>query len=74
MPLDISSADAAGDDAEAQSWFGGLDDQRVEWAEGRDFELSPPSAERPDLVIRGWVEVDGRRDTAFDRVVHFTRR
>ena len=74
VPLDISAADAASDDAEAQSWFGGLDDQRVEWAEGRDFELSPPSSERPDLVIRGWVEVDGKRHTAFDRVLHFTRR
>lgn len=72
VPLDISSADAASDGAE--SWFGGLDDQRVEWAEGRDFELSPASAERPDLVIRGWVEVDGKKHTAFDRVVHFRRR
>ncbi len=72
VPLDISSADAATEAPE--SWFGGLDDQRVEWAEGRDFDLEPKSAERPDLVIRGWVEVDGKRHTVFDRVVEFRRK
>jgi transglutaminase-like putative cysteine protease len=72
VPLDISSADAAPD--RAGEWFGGLDDMRVEWAEGRDFDLEPRSAVRPDLVIRGWVEVDGKPHKGLDRVVNFTRQ
>jgi transglutaminase-like putative cysteine protease len=72
VPLDISSADTAGD--RAGDWFGGLDDRRVEWAEGRDFNLEPRSAVRPDLVIRGWVEVDGKPHPKFDRVVNFQRQ
>jgi transglutaminase-like putative cysteine protease len=71
VPLDISSADTAGDKAE--DWFGGLDDRRIEWAEGRDFDLEPKSAVRPDLVIRGWVEVDGKRHAGLVRVVNFRR-
>jgi transglutaminase-like putative cysteine protease len=72
VPLDISSADAAA--GRAGEWFGGLDDMRVEWAEGRDFDLEPRSAVRPDLVIRGWVEVDGQPHKGLDRVVNFTRQ
>ncbi len=72
VPLDISSADA-GDPVKAGDWFGGLDDRRVEWAEGRDFDLEPKSAVRPDLVIGGWVEVDGKPFKGFERVVNFTR-
>ena len=73
VPLDISSADAA-PVVRAGDWFGGLDENRVEWAEGRDFDLEPRSAVRPDLVIRGWVEVDGKPHKGFDRVVNFTRQ
>lgn len=72
VPLDISSADAAPAD-KALNWFGGLDENRVEWAEGRDFDLEPRSAQKPDLVIRGWVEVDGKSVTDFKRTVNFTR-
>jgi transglutaminase-like putative cysteine protease len=72
VPLDISSADAAPAD-QAMRWFGGLDENRVEWAEGRDFDLEPRSAERPDLVIRGWVEIDGESHTDFVRTVNFKR-
>ena len=72
VPLDISSADA-GDPVKAGDWFGGLDDRRLEWAEGRDFELEPKSAVRPDLVIGGWVEVDGQPFKGFERVVNFKR-
>ena len=71
VPLDVSSGDTAGD--RAAEWFGGLDDGRLEWAEGRDFDLEPRSSVRPDLVIRGWVEVDGKPHSAFDRVVNFSR-
>lgn len=69
VPLDISSADVAAEGGDA--WFGGLDDRRVEWAEGRDFDLEPRSAQRPDLVIPAWVEVDGKRHTGFERVLRF---
>ena len=72
IPLDISSADA-GDPAKAGDWFGGLDDRRMEWAEGRDFDLEPKSKVRPDLVIGGWVEVDGVPFKGFERVVNFKR-
>lgn len=72
VPLDISSADTATPDR-AGEWFGGLDENRVEWAEGRDFDLEPRSDVRPDLVIRGWVEVDGKAHKHFDRVVNFKR-
>jgi transglutaminase-like putative cysteine protease len=73
VPLDISSADTAPAER-AGEWFGGLDENRMEWAEGRDFDLEPRSAVRPDLVIRGWVEVDGKAHKTFDRVVNFTRQ
>ena len=69
MPLDVSSADTAGE--RAAEWFGGLDANRIEWAEGRDFELEPRSAVRPDLVIRGWVEVDGKPHEGLARVLNF---
>ncbi|HEX7859798.1 MAG TPA: transglutaminase-like domain-containing protein [Verrucomicrobiae bacterium] len=71
VPLDISSADTAVA-GKAGEWFGGLDENRLEWAEGRDFDLTPKSAERPDLVIRGWVEVNGTPYPDFTRVLHFT--
>jgi transglutaminase-like putative cysteine protease len=73
VPLDISSADAAPANR-AGEWFGGLDENRMEWAEGRDFDLEPRSSIRPDLVIRGWVEVDGKAHKGFDRVVNFKRQ
>jgi len=71
VPLDISSADTGGD--RAGEWFGGLDENRLEWAEGRDFDLEPRSQVRPDLVIRGWVEVDGKPCTNLVRTVNFQR-
>jgi transglutaminase-like putative cysteine protease len=73
VPLDISSADTAPAER-AGEWFGGLDENRMEWAEGRDFDLEPRSAVRPDLVIRGWVEVDGKPHKTFDRVLNFKRQ
>jgi len=69
IPLDISSADTNGD--RAAEWFGGLDENRLEWAEGRDFDLEPRSAVRPDLVIRGWVEVDGKPHKGLVRTLNF---
>jgi transglutaminase-like putative cysteine protease len=72
VPLDVSSGDTAPAER-AGDWFGGLDENRMEWAEGRDFELEPRSAVRPDLVIRGWVEVDGKPHKGFERLVNFKR-
>lgn len=73
VPLDISSADAAPPDRVGE-WFGGLDENRIEWAEGRDFDLQPRSKVRPDLVIRGWVEVDGKPHSGLMRSVKFERQ
>ncbi len=73
VPLDISSADTASAE-KAADWFGGLDENRMEWAEGRDFDLEPRSNVRPDLVIRGWVEVDGKYHSGLVRVVNFQRQ
>lgn len=71
VPLDISAADTA--KADPDNWFGGLDDRRVEWSEGRDFHLEPRSAVKPDLVIRGWCEVDGKDHRGYDRRINFRR-
>jgi transglutaminase-like putative cysteine protease len=81
VPVDVSAADStkAGD---GDRWFGGLDDRRIEWSEGRDFDLEPKSAVKPDLVIRAWVEVDGKvhkgdmsgkTPSGYDRVINFKR-
>ena len=72
VPLDISSGDTA-PAGKAGDWFGGLDENRMEWAEGRDFDLEPRSTVRPDLVIRGWVEIDGKPHAGLSRVVNFKR-
>lgn len=72
VPVDVSSGDTNGD--RAAEWFGGLDDQRIEWAEGRDFDFEPRSQVRPDLVIRGWVEVDGKPHAGLVRVLNFQRQ
>lgn len=71
IPLDVSAGDTAGD--HASDWFGGLDDWRVEWAEGRDFDLEPRSEVRPDLVIPGWVEVDGKPHKGIVRLLNYQR-
>ena len=71
MPLDVSSGDTAGE--RKGDWFGGLDDRRLEWAEGRDFNLEPRSEVRPDLVIRGWVEVDGKPYSGLVRSLTYRR-
>lgn len=73
VPLDISSADTAPSERAAE-WFGGLDENRLEWAEGRDFDFEPRSAVRPDLVIGGWIEVDGKHHKGLERTVKFTRQ
>ena len=71
VPVDVSSGDTAAAGKSGDS-FGGLDENRLEWAEGRDFDFEPKSKERPDLVIRGWVEVDGKPFPGLQRVLNFT--
>ena len=73
IPLDVSTGDTAVA-GKADDSFGGLDENRVEWAEGRDFDLEPKSAQRPDLVIRGWVEIDGKPHTGLVRTIKFERQ
>jgi hypothetical protein len=58
---------------QTENWFGGLDENRIEWAEGRDFDLEPKSQVKPDLVIRAWVEVDGQPTKGYERIVNFQR-
>ena len=70
IPVDVSAGDTA-PAGKSDQWFGGLDDNRIEWAEGRDFDFEPKSAHKPDLVIRGWVEVDGKPSTALQRNINF---
>ena len=73
VPCDVSSADAT-KDGDGDQWFGGLDDRRLQWAEGRDFDLSPASAVRPDLINGGgYVEVDGKPHKGFTRTLNFSR-
>jgi len=71
VPLDVASGDTA-PAGKAANWFGGLDENRMEWAEGRDFDFEPRSHVRPDLVIRGWVEIDGKPHAGLTRVVNFS--
>lgn len=73
VPVDISSADA--NPGAEDTWFGGLDEHRIEWAEGRDFDFEPRSQVRPDLVIPGWLEVDGKpRPASLVRTLVFQRQ
>ncbi len=75
VPLDISAADKAVSQGQSPDpWFGGLDDRRVEWAEGRSFRLEPAPDNAPDLVIRAWVEVDGKPYRDYARRLTFTTR
>lgn len=81
VPVDVSAADST-KDGDGDRWFGGLDDRRIEWSEGRDFDLEPKPAVKPDLVIRAKVEVDGKvhkgdvsgkSPQGYDRVINFKR-
>lgn len=70
IPLDISASET-----EPQGpgfWFGRMDARRIQWADGRGVELSPPPANQQDLVIRALVEVDGKPWTEFERKLTFT--
>ena len=72
VPVECSAADKMPERREF--YFGGLDDARLEFAEGRDHDLAPlQKGPRPDLVIRAYVEVDGKPHRSFTRNLRFTR-
>lgn len=72
VPVECSAADKM--PQMRDFYFGGLDDMRLEFAEGRDHDLAPlQDGPRPDLVIRGYVEVDGKPHKTFTRTLHFTK-
>jgi len=59
VPLDISAANTNPD--KRDFYFGGLDDRRIRFSEGRDLELSPKQAgPRLNLWIVAYVEVDDK--------------
>ena len=70
VPVEISAANTTPD--KRGFYFGGLDDRRIRFAEGRNLQLSPAqSGPRVNLLIVAHVEVDGRPHTDFDRTVRF---
>ncbi len=71
VPMDLSAADI--DPARRDLYFGGLDDHRIRFVEGRDLELSPrQDGPRLNLLTGAYVEVDGKPFTSFDRTMRFT--
>lgn len=71
IPLDVAAGDTNPD--KKDFYFGGLDERRVLFNEGRDLDLSPKQeGGRINLVIGAYVEVDGKAHTAWDRTMRFT--
>jgi transglutaminase-like putative cysteine protease len=61
IPTDIVAGDAGGL-AERQAYVSGLDDRRLWYCEGRNFELTPrQEGGRVNTVIVGYAEIDGKR-------------
>ena len=54
-------------------YFGGLDERRVLFNEGRDFDLSPKQeGPRINLSIGAYVEIDGKPYDGWSRSLKFT--
>lgn len=72
VPMDISAANT--NPTKRDFYFSGLDNRRVRFAEGRDFDLTPKQdGPRLNLFIIAYVEVDGKpHDGGFTRVLKFT--
>jgi Transglutaminase-like enzymes, putative cysteine proteases len=71
VPCDLAAGNTVPD--KKDFYFGGLDDRRVLFSEGRNFDLTPKQeGPRLNLLIRAYVEVDGKPHDAFDRVLKFT--
>jgi transglutaminase-like putative cysteine protease len=70
IPLDVAAGDTNPDKKEF--YFGGLDDRRILFNEGRDIELSPKqNGPRLNLFIGAYVEVDGQMHSAWERTMKF---
>jgi transglutaminase-like putative cysteine protease len=53
-------------------YFGNLEPRRVTWTLGRDLTLEPPQRAGPvNAVAKGYVEVDGKESTQWDRKMTF---
>ncbi|MCA8976429.1 MAG: transglutaminase domain-containing protein [Planctomycetes bacterium] len=53
-------------------YFGNLDARRVTWTMGRDLLLSPPQKAGPvNANAKGYVEVDGKEFSGFERKMTF---
>ncbi len=54
-------------------YFGNLEDRRVTWNVGRDLTLTPPQSAGPvNAIPKGYVEVDGKPYTDWQRKLTFT--
>jgi transglutaminase-like putative cysteine protease len=70
VPVEISAANTT--PSKRDFYFGGLDDRRIRFAEGRDLDMTPKQAgPRVNLLIVAHVEVDGQPHNEFSRVVRF---
>jgi transglutaminase-like putative cysteine protease len=70
VPVDVAAGDTNAD--KKDFYFGGLDERRVLFNEGRDLDLSPKqTGPRLNLFIGAYVEVDGVVHAGWDRVMKF---
>lgn len=70
IPLDVAAGDTNPD--KKDFYFGGLDERRVLFNEGRDLDLSPKQdSGRLNLFIGAYVEVDGKPHTTWERALKF---
>jgi transglutaminase-like putative cysteine protease len=72
VPLDASAGNLNPD--RRDFYFGGLDERRVRFLEGRDLDLTPrQTAPKLNLMIGAYVEVDGQPHKAFQRVMKYNQ-
>jgi transglutaminase-like putative cysteine protease len=71
VPMDIAAANT--NPAKRDFYFSGLDNRRVHFSEGRDLDVAPKQdGPRLNLLIIGYVEVDGKPHDSFQRVLKYT--
>ena len=71
IPCDLAAGDTVAD--KRDFYFGGLDDRRLVFNEGRNLTLAPAQTGPPiNLVIGAYVEVDGKPHTGFERRLKYT--
>ena len=69
LPMD--SSEAYKHPEKRDSFFGGLDANRVEFTRGRDLELEPPASEQLNFFVYPRVEIDGVEYTAVKQSFSF---